>query len=115
MLQARLPGALCARAVPHACRGVDAGAVDGGDDGNGGGGGDGADALGGEEFMQEGMEGLQVHMNQMLQEAAEQHALAANHGGNVQASPCVHAPLPGCVGELLVNAPARSAARVGTA
>ncbi len=31
------------------------------------------------------MVALQEHMDHMLAEAAEQHALAANHGGNVQA------------------------------
>ena len=66
------------------------------DDEDGGGGGDGNGEMGDEEFMLEGMEGLQAHMNHMLTEAAEQHALAANHGGNVQASCCMpHARLHG--------------------
>ena len=64
---------------------------DDGDDEDGGDAGDGGGEMGDEEFMLEGMEGLQTHMNHMLTEAAEQHALAANHGGNVQASPRVHA------------------------
>lgn len=76
---------------------------DDGDDEDGGGGGDGGGEMGDEEFMLEGMEGLQAHMNHMLVEAAEQHALAANHGGNVQARQRLHAPFARLRGGLLVK------------
>ncbi|KAK9845845.1 hypothetical protein WJX81_004067 [Elliptochloris bilobata] len=46
--------------------------------------GDGNDDEGGVGAAGNGVEALHEHMNQMLAEAAEQHALAANHGGNVE-------------------------------